>query len=55
MPGAQILRLGRKAEEGIDLALDETLDRLDRRVGDPVEILDGVEPDLGGDQGRSAW
>jgi hypothetical protein len=52
LPGAQLLRLGWKAEEGIDLAVDKTLDRLDRRVGDPVEILDWVEPDLGGQKGQ---
>ena len=29
MPGVQLLRLGRKAQESVDLAIDETLDRFD--------------------------
>jgi hypothetical protein len=45
--GAQLLRLRRKGEERIDLAVDEQVFRLGRRIGDPVDIPDGVEPDLG--------
>jgi hypothetical protein len=52
MPRAQILRLGRKAQKGIDLSFHELLDRLDGTVGDPAYVLDGVEPDMRGHQGH---
>ena len=44
--GAQFLRLGRKAEEGIDLALHEQVDRFDV-TRDPVDVLEGIEADIG--------
>jgi hypothetical protein len=52
MPGAQILGLGRKAQERVDLTLNEQFDRLDRGVGDPLNVLPGIEPELGHDQGQ---
>ena len=47
--GAQILGLWREAEEGIDLALDEELQRLDGRIGLVTQwmSLARVEPDMG--------
>ena len=51
-PGAQLLRLGREPEEGIDLSLGEELERSERRVGDPTDVPGGIEPDLGGHQGQ---
>ena len=38
IPGAQVLRLGREAEEGVDLAVYEQLHWLGRGTGDPVDI-----------------
>ena len=54
MAGAQILRLGRKAEEAIDLALDKKRERTDLRVGagDPANVFDRIEPDMGGHDGN---
>jgi len=52
MPGAQILGLRREAEERVYFALLEQLDRLYLGVGDPVDVLARVEPDLGRDQGQ---
>jgi hypothetical protein len=49
-PGAQVLRLRRIAQEGIDLSVDEQLHRVEGPAVDPVEILAGVEPDLRGHQ-----
>src|SRR6516162_1172658 len=51
MPGAQFLWLGRKAEKRVDFARNEALDRLNRRIGNPVDILEGIKSDLGGQQG----
>ena len=48
IPGAQLLGLRRKAEERIDLAVDEQLLRLDRWARDPIDVGDGVEPDISG-------
>ena len=50
MPGAQFLRLRRKAQKGVDLSFHEQLDRLERGIGDPVDILGGVQPDMRGHQ-----
>jgi len=44
---AQFLRLRREAEERVDLALDEQIFRLFRRIGDPAQVFLGIEPDLG--------
>jgi len=53
LPGAQILRLGRKAEECVDPAVREQLHRLDLRAGDDLpDICGGVEPDMGGYGGQ---
>jgi hypothetical protein len=49
-PGAQFLRLGRKAEERIDLAVDKQLLGANRAAGDPVDLRLGVDADIGGDQ-----
>src|SRR5436853_563174 len=46
LAGAQILRLGRKAEKRIDLALGEQLGWLRRWAGDPIDVLGRVESDL---------
>ena len=51
-PGAQFLRFRRKAEEGVDFALDKQIFRLRDGIGDPANVLLGVEPDLGGHQGQ---
>src|SRR5438105_1773661 len=52
MAGAQLLRLGGKAQESIDLAIYETIDEFDVWIGYPVDALDGVKAELGGDQGQ---
>src|SRR5207237_3751861 len=54
MASAQILRLGRKAEKGIDLALREQIERFDRRIGgdDPANVLGRIEPDMRGHDGH---
>jgi hypothetical protein len=44
--GAQRLRLGRKPEEPVDLALDKRIDRFDRRVSDPMDVGYRVARDL---------
>ena len=45
--GAQLLRLRRKPEEGIDFSLDEQFDGVGPAIGGghPANVLDGVEPD----------
>jgi hypothetical protein len=48
VPGAQLLWLGRSSEKGVDLAVRKQLDRVDLRLGDPPDVLGGVEPDMGG-------
>ena len=50
--GAQLLRLGREAEERVDFAADKQLDRFELGVGDPADVLLRVEPDLGDHQGH---
>ena len=50
--GAQLLRLRRKAEERIDLAVDEQLLGADRAAGDPVDLRLRVDADIGGDHGQ---
>jgi hypothetical protein len=50
--GAQLLRLRREAEERVDFALLERLDRFDRGVCDPVDIGNRVEPDMGRHSGQ---
>ena len=52
MSGAQFLRLRRKAQESIDVAVDEKLDRFDRRVGDPMDVSERFEANLGGNKGQ---
>ena len=46
--GAQLLRLRRKPEEGLDLSLDEQFEGIGPAIagGHPPNVLDGVEPDL---------
>jgi hypothetical protein len=45
--GAQLLRLGREPQKAIDFACREQVQRLERGVTDPTNILRRVEPDLG--------
>ena len=45
--GALFLRLRRQAEEGIDFAFVEELRRADIRTLDPLDILGGIETDIG--------
>src|SRR5689334_12859696 len=45
---AQFLWLRRKAEESVDLALREKLFWRRRLVSDPVDVLQGIKPDMGG-------
>jgi hypothetical protein len=52
LAGAQFLRLGRKAEEGVDLSFGEQLPRGDFRARHPVDVLHRVEPDMGGHGGQ---
>jgi hypothetical protein len=47
----QVLRVGRQGEEGVDLALDEKLLRGRERAGHALDVLDGIEPDIGGHAG----
>ena len=45
--GPQLLRLGRKPEEGLDLSLDEQFEGVDPiGGGHPANVVRGVEPDL---------
>ena len=48
LPGALLLRLGRHAEERIDLAFVEELHRAGVRTLDPLDVVGGIEPDIGG-------
>jgi hypothetical protein len=41
----QALRLGREAEKGVDLAVEEQIDRLRVRARHPVDISRRIEPD----------
>ena len=46
------LGLGRKAEERVDLAIDEQLLGADRAAGDPVGLRPGVDDDIADDHGQ---
>jgi hypothetical protein len=46
MSSAEILRLRRKAQDGVDLPVREKLDRCGRSAGDPADVVDRVEPDM---------
>src|SRR5262245_25716348 len=46
MPGQQFLWLGGKAEERGDLSLDEKRHWFYVRAGDPVDVLDGIQPHI---------
>jgi len=52
VPRTQILRLGRKGQNGIDLSFDELLDGFDGRVGDPADVLGRVGPNMRCHQGH---
>src|SRR6267143_4042224 len=52
MPGTKLLRLGGKAQERVDLAVDEELHWPDGAAGDPINILAGVDTDIAGDDGQ---
>src|SRR2546422_6419648 len=45
---AQRLRLWWESEEGVDLPFGEQPHRFGRGVGDPVDVLFGIEPDVRG-------
>ena len=47
--GAQLLRLRRKPEEGLDLALREQFEGVGPAIAGrhPANVLGGIEPDLG--------
>ncbi len=49
LPGAQLLRLGWKAQESVDLSFGEKLHWSDGAAGDPAYLLAGVDADFGGD------
>ena len=42
---AQALWIRREAEKGVDLAVEEQVDRLGVRARHPVDVLGGIEPD----------
>jgi len=46
MTGAKILRHGREAKAGVNLALSEQLGRCRRLTGDPADVVGRVEPDM---------
>jgi hypothetical protein len=48
----QLLRIGRKTEEGVDLAVCQELLRLARRMGRPLDVPIWIEPDRGCDTGE---
>ena len=50
-PGAQFLRRGRREEVCIVLSFDEAFRRI-AFFNDPFDVVDGVEPDIGGHQGN---
>jgi len=50
--GARFLQKGRSAEEGIDLALNERVHRLDRGIREPAEVLGVIEPDQDSHDGQ---
>src|SRR5215469_8831003 len=52
LPGAQLLGLGRRGEECVDPAVREQLHWVDLGVEDPPDVIDGVEPDMGGRCGQ---
>ena len=48
--GTQFLRLRRKTEKCVELALGKQLQRLQIRIGDPVDVRLRIEPDIGSHQ-----
>jgi hypothetical protein len=46
LAGAQLLRLGREPEKGIDSPLNELLQEVAARAGEPVDVRVRVEPDV---------
>ena len=44
----RLLGIGRKPDEGIDFAGLEQVDLVDVRIGDPGDVLGGIEADIGG-------
>src|SRR4051812_28766691 len=51
LPFAQFLGSGRRAEEGIDLAIDEEFGRA-TLLSDPVDVVGGIKPDIGSHQNQ---
>src|SRR5215470_19324260 len=56
MPGAQLLWLRRKPEEGIDLALNKQFEGVASALGcgHPADVFGRIEPDLRRHQGQHA-
>ena len=54
MAGAQLLRIGWKREEGVDLTFRKKLQRIERGVvaGDPMNVVSRIETHLGSHQGE---
>ena len=50
--GTQLLGLGRKTEERIDLALGEERHWFDIWASDPVDVVNGIKPDIGRHAGQ---
>src|SRR5690242_6780284 len=53
LASAQLLRLRWKGQKRIDLAVDEKLKGLGRRVGDPVDVFGRIEPDVSRQHSRN--
>ena len=52
MPGAKLLRFGGKAQERVDFSVHKELHWPDGAAGDPINILAGVDIDIGEDDGQ---
>ena len=51
----RFLRLGRQAQKGVDLSVDEELHRLDRWLDDPMDIFARIDADMRGDQASGTY
>jgi len=48
--GVQFLRLGRQAQEAIELSVNKELHRLDRRADNPINVFARINTDMRGDR-----